>query len=147
MFLLAAQARFTDCLSPAFYEYETSKALRTRRNSWLRVSPLLDQRIVGIPVGLVGLGLLVPNSLNMPSPVKPPQPRVSSALVLLIGPQHPPILGEMERCIGWKIGLVRGIRIDQSGVGEGQGKMENICFSTATHQQNDSILIGRLVVE
>jgi hypothetical protein len=81
VFLLAAQARFTDRPS---HEYETSKALRTQRNSWLRVSPWLDQRIVGIPVGLVGLGLLVPNSLNMPSPVEPPQPRVSSALVAVV---------------------------------------------------------------
>jgi len=52
-----------------------------QQNSWLRVSPWLHQRIVGIPVGLVGLGLLVPNSLNMPSPLKPPQLRGSSALI------------------------------------------------------------------
>jgi hypothetical protein len=84
VFLLAAQARFTGCLSPAFYEYETSKALRAQQNLWLRVSPWLDQRIAGIPVGLVGLGLLVPNSLNMPSPVEPPQLRVSSALVAVV---------------------------------------------------------------
>jgi hypothetical protein len=84
VFLLAAQARFTDRLTPAFYEYETSKTLRTQQHSWLRVSPWLHQRIVGIPVGLVGLGLLVPNSLNMPLPLKPPQPRESSALIPVV---------------------------------------------------------------
>lgn len=41
VFLLAAQARFTDRLTPAFHEYETSKTLRTQQNSWLRVSPWL----------------------------------------------------------------------------------------------------------
>jgi hypothetical protein len=63
VFLLAAQARLTDRLNPTFHEHETSKTLRTLQNSWLRVSPWLHQRIVGIPVGLVGLGLLVPQSL------------------------------------------------------------------------------------
>lgn len=63
VFLLAAQARFTPLLTPAFHEYETSKSLRTQQNSWLGVSPWLHQRIIGIPVGMVGMSLIVPDSL------------------------------------------------------------------------------------
>ncbi len=58
IFLVFAQARFTSAITPSLYEYETSKSERTQKDSWLGVSPWLHQRIIAVPVGLVGLGLL-----------------------------------------------------------------------------------------
>ena len=82
VFLLAAQARFTSFLTPAFHDYETSKSVRTQQKSWL--GPWLHQRVAAIPVGLVGLGLLVPDSLKGSSTMEPRQLRGSSALGAIV---------------------------------------------------------------
>jgi hypothetical protein len=84
VFLIAAQARFTARLTPAFHEYETSKTLRTQQNSWMGVSPWLHQRIVAVPVGLVGLGPLVPDLPKESPTVDPRQLREWSALVAVV---------------------------------------------------------------
>lgn len=44
----------------------------------------MHQRIVAVPVGLVGLGLLVTNSLKMPPTIEPRQLRGFSSLAAIV---------------------------------------------------------------